>query len=192
MIPKMLSFKVTSIACAMSLAIGAAGGWKLHDGLIHQPHLRKDAEAAAKAVSDASKVEAAGAAIAGAVRDDHDTAQAAVRTVTNTIIKEVPRYVSSTVKCPAVSASPDAPAQPERVAVADVSVGFGMLHDAAALGRAPLPAAAGVDLDAPRGAGMPAVAGAIVRNYGVCHGWRTEAAAWREWYARESATWPVK
>jgi hypothetical protein len=39
---------------------------------------------------------------------------------------------------------------------------------------------------------MPAVLTTIAGNYGVCRGWRAEAAAWREWYARERAAWPVK
>lgn len=191
-IPKLLSLRATAIGCAATLVLGGAGGWKLHDGLIYQQHLRADAKAAQKALEDARKHEGTGSAIASEVRDQHDSSQAAIRTVTSTIIKEVPRYVASTVKCSAAPAAPGEPAQLARVAVADVSVGFGLLHDAAAVGRAPVPPAAGVDLDAPRGAGMPAVASTIVGNYGMCHGWRAEAAAWREWYERERAAWPVR
>ncbi|HVJ03814.1 MAG TPA: hypothetical protein VM662_16675 [Sphingomonas sp.] len=191
-IPGTVSLKATGIACALSLAIGGVAGWKLHDGLIHQPHLRADSNAALAAEKAARAAEGKGATIATEIRDAHDVDQAEIRTVTQTIIKEVPRYVSSNVKCPAVPASSGAPAQPERVAVADVSVGFGLLHDAAALGNPPAPPGPGVDLDAPRGTGMPAVASTIVANYGMCHAWRAEAAAWRDWYERERAAWPVK
>ena len=147
-----------------------------------------------KAVDLARAAETRGATIAATVRDDHDTHQAEIRTVTQTILKEVPRYVPSTVQCPAAApgASDRLPDRlPDRLVAADVSVGFGLLHDAAARGDPALPAAAGVALDAPRGTGMPAVAGTVIRNYGVCRGWREEAASWRDWYVRQSAAWPV-
>lgn len=191
-LPPALSLKATAIACGLSLSLGGIAGWKLHDAFVHQPHLSADREAVLKAERAARAQESRGAAIATEVRERHDTAQAAVRTVTETIIKEVPGYVSSTVKCPAAPASGAAPAAPERAVIADVSVGFGLLHDAAAAGRAPLPPAAGVDLDAPRGAGMPATAGTVVRNYGRCLAWRTESASWRDWYRREADAWAVK
>ncbi|GEM_PF-2124731 len=191
-LPNVLSLKAGAIACAIALAAGGIGGWKLHDGLVHQPHLRADAEASRQALAAARKTEAVGTSIAVQVRDQTEAKQAEIRTVTNTILKEVPRYVSTMVKCPAIPASAGAAAQPERVAVADVSVGFGLLHDAAARGVAPVSPGPGVDLDAPRGTGMPAVAGTVARNYGMCLGWRAEAAAWREWHQRQSAAWPVK
>lgn len=191
-IPSMLSLKAAAIVGGASLALGGVAGWKLHDGLIHRPHLQADAAAALKAEKAARAAEGNAAALATEIRDAHDVEQAAIRTVTQTIIKEVPRYVSSNVKCPPVPASSGAPAQPERVAVADVSVGFGLLHDAAALGNPPVSPGPGVDLDGPRGIGMPAVASTIVANYGMCHAWRAEAAAWRDWYERERAAWPVK
>jgi hypothetical protein len=183
-LPAMLSLKAAAIAGAASLALGLAGGWKLHDALVLGPHLLADARAAAKAAAAAREAERRGGSVAGEVRDAHDTAQAQIRTVTSTIVREVPRYVSPTVKCPASK-----PGEPLRVAVADVSVGFGLLHDAAARGAAPLPPAAGVDLDAPRGTGMPAALTVIAANYGVCRGWREEARSWREWYVRERGVW---
>ena len=186
-LPSVLSLKTTAIVGAVSLALGIAGGWKLHNALVHQPHLAADAKAQLKAEQAARAAERKGATIAGEVRDAHDTAQQQIRTVTKTIVKEVPRYVSTTTTCP-----PAQPGQPLRVALADVSVGFGLLHDAAATGNPPVPPAAGLDFDAARGTGMPAVLATVASNYGVCRGWREEARTWREWYARERDAWPVK
>jgi hypothetical protein len=194
-LPLTLPFQTAAIAAAVSLTAGTVAGWRLHDALVHRPHLAADAVALRKAADRARAAEVRGTAIATAVRDAADTRQARIRTVTQTLLKEVPRYVSATVQCPsAASVAPGAAPAPLAAApriAADVTVGFGLLHDAAARGAA-LPAAAGVDLDAPRGAGMPAVAGTIVANYGVCRAWRDEAGAWRDWYVRQRDAWPVK
>lgn len=184
-LPTAIPARVCAIAAAVAAASGTIAGWKLHDALIHRPHLAADAKAARKAADAARAAEARGSAIATTVRDANDGRQAEIRTVTRTLLKEVPRYVSATIPCSA----PDAP--PDRRVAADVSVGFGLLHDAAARGTG-LPAAAGVDLDAARGTGMPAAAATIVGNYGLCRSWRAEAVSWRDWYARQSAAWPVE
>lgn len=183
-LPTNVPLRFCAIAAAVATASGTVAGWKLHDALVHRPHLAADAKAARKAAEAARAGEARASAIATSVRDANDGHQAEIRTVTRTLLKEVPRYVSATIPCPA----PDAP--PGR-RIADVSVGFGLLHDAAARGTG-LPTAAGVDLDAARGTGMPAAAATIVGNYGLCRSWRAEAASWREWYARQSGAWPVK
>lgn len=189
-LPNALPLRACAIAAAVATASGTIAGWKLHDALIHRPHLAADAKAARKVAEAARAAEARGSTIATTVRDANDGRQAEIRTVTRTLLKEVPRYVAATLPCPA-PVDPAPPGAPDRRIVADVSVGFGLLHDAAARGTG-LPAAAGVDLDAARGTGLPSAAATIVGNYGLCRSWRAEAVSWRDWYARQSAIWPVK
>ncbi|MDR6851108.1 hypothetical protein J2Y54_000601 [Sphingomonas sp. BE123] len=192
MIPNVVSMKATAIAGAVLLALGLAGGWKLHNAFVHQPHLATDRAAELRVVKAAARLTAEAQRLGEARRAQLARRQAEIRTVTNTILKEVPRYVEATVRCPA--ADPFAGAgkaiDPPRVALADVSVGFGMLHNYAAVGIAP-PAtpAAGVDLGAPSGVGMPGVAAAIVSNYGQCHAAIAEVASWRAWHRDDFSPW---
>lgn len=183
----MISLKFALIGAAGALAVGGLAGAKLHDALIHQPHLSADAKVNARIDAARERMTAAGQRIGLARRDALDARQAEIRTVTQMILKEVPRYVETTVQCPA-----DVPGSnvPPRVAVADVSVGFGLLHNYAARGVAPPAApAAGIDLASPSGIGVPGVAATIVSNYGVCHAAIAEAGAWRAWHRDEFLPW---
>lgn len=187
MIPNVISMKVTAIAGAVLLAIGLAGGWKLHDAFVYKPHLAADRAAELRIVKAAARLTAEAQRLGEARRAQLDKRQADIRTVTNTILKEVPRYVQSEVRCPVASGESGGP---PRVALADVSVGFGLLHNYAAVGLAP-PAtpAAGVDLSAPSGVGMPRVAATIVSNYGQCHAAIAEVASWRAWHRDDFSPW---
>lgn len=179
-LPSVLSLKTTLIVGAAPLAIGGVGGWVGHDKLVYQPHLASDAKAVTRGVQQARTSEAKGTTVTTEVRAKHDAAQAQVRTVTQTIIKEVPVYVPA-----------PAPTEPPRVGN-DLSLGFARLHDYAALGISPpVPAPSGIDWDAPAGVGMSAGITTIASNYGVCLTYRAEVQAWREWYDRQLAAWPV-
>lgn len=98
----------------------------------------------AKAQAQVVRVQTRQAAVTAAVDAKYTPAIERVRTVTQTIIKEIPTYVSAN-DCP-------------------LSPGFRVLHDAAAAGE--LPDAAGI-ADA---AAVPAaaVADTVVENYGAC------------------------
>lgn len=175
----MIPIKFAAIGGAVALALGAGIGAKLHDALVHQPHLKRDAAAYTRSTEALRRIDAAGVEFGLAARDALDKRQTDIRTVTTTILKEVPRYVASTIQCP--PAQPGS-SEPPRLAVADVSVGFGLLHNYAAAGIAP-PAAptAGIELSAPAGVGMPEAARTVVSNYGQCHAAIAEVAAWRAW-----------
>lgn len=182
-IPSILSLRTTAIVSATTLAIGTVGGWVLHDRIIYQPHLAADLKRSAKIADATSAISDAGRVMGDALRERADAQQAEVQAVTNTIVKEVPRYVSVSGPCVA------APGAPDRVIAADVTIGFSLLHDYAAAGVAP-PASPvpGIDLDAPANIGMPQLAGTIARNYGVCHAAIAENDKWHE-YARSLTAW---
>lgn len=192
MIGGLLSPKVAAIGAAGVLALGLFGGWRGHDAFVHQPHLAAGRAAELRVAKAAARLTAEAQRLGEARRAQLDQRQAEVRTVTNTILKEVPRYVETTVQCPAPDqfAGVGKAIDPPRVALADVSVGFGMLHNYAAVGLAP-PAtpAAGVDISAPSGVGMPEVAATIVSNYGQCHAAIAEVASWRAWHRDDFTPW---
>lgn len=192
MIPNVISMKATAIAGAVLLAVGLAGGWNLHNAFVHQPHLSADRAAELRIAMASARLTAAAQRLGEARRAQLDQRQAEIRTVITSILKEVPRYVESTVRCPAPDqfAGGGKAIDPPRVALADVSVGFGLLHNNAAVGVAP-PAtpAAGVDISAPSGVGMPGVAATIVSNYGQCHAAIAEVASWRAWHRDDFSPW---
>lgn len=93
-----------------------------------------------------------------------------VRTTGDTIIKEVPVYVTA-----------------EADAACVLSRGFVRLHDAAAAGRIPEPAG-GADAS-PAGIALSAVAGTVADNYGRCHENTEQLTALQDWVrAQEAAT----
>ncbi len=192
MIPNVFSMKATAIVGAVLLAVGVGAGWKLHDAFVHKPHLAADRAAELRVVKAAARLTAEAQRLGEARRAALDQRQAEIRTVTNTILKEVPRYVETTVQCAPSNhfAGAGKMVDPPRVALADVSVGFGLLHNYAAVGVAP-PAtpAAGFDLSAPSGVGMPEVAATIVSNYGQCHAAIAEVASWRAWHRDDFSPW---
>lgn len=192
-----LTPKIAAIGGVVALAIGTFSGWKLHDAFVHRPHLAVDARAEARVMTAAARLTAEAVRLGEARRAALDARQHEVRTVTSNILKEVPRYVQSTVQCPPsdqfagggkeIAGRGDGP---PRLALADVSVGFGLLHNYAAAGVAP-PAtpAAGIDLSAAAEAGMPALAETVVSNYGQCHAAIAEVSAWRAWHGEDFQPW---
>lgn len=96
-----------------------------------------------------------------------EAARVEVRTVTQTLIREVPRYVTvaSDAQC-------------------SVPAGFVRLHDAAAAGVLPqAPDPAGQPADAPSGIALSAVAATVADNYGGCREDREALKGWQDWWA---------
>lgn len=132
-----------------------------------------EAQRLAAAVKKVAKREVVASSITDKAKTGLATEQVRIQTVTRTLIKEVPVYVT--------------PAADDRCVV---PLGFVRLHDAAASGGASgLPRAAGGPLDAPSGVQLSAVSATVVSNYGVAHDWRAEALTWRSWYAEQKAAW---
>jgi hypothetical protein len=174
-IPSVLGLKTTAIISGVTLVLGVGAGWKLHDALIYQPHLKKELKAV---VTQKDVVQAAtekGIAVAETHKAQLATKTAEREATTRIIQKEIPRYVT----IPAIGHP-----------LNDVPVGFGLLHDYAATATPP-PAAvpSGLDLSAPSGIGMSAVADTITHNYGVCKAYRDEAEQWRAWHGDLKAWW---
>ena len=107
--------------------------------------------------SQAATSNAARAAVADTIAPKAEAAQAQIRTVFKTIIKEVPTYVS-TNDCP-------------------MSPGFRVYHDAAADGKLPNPA------DIAHAAAAPAdtVASTVAENYQTCHATAARLSALQDW-----------
>lgn len=91
-------------------------------------------------------------------------AAAQIQTVTRTIIKEVPRYVSR--QADAGCRVPD---------------GFVGVHDSAASGVPPVPPAAGQPYDAASGVDLSAVAVTVADNYGTCNAVRQQLLDLQRW-----------
>lgn len=137
---------------------GFLAGWRVHDW--------KDGAAEARAALNTVRVGQRNAAVAQAVAVKQQAAQDRVRTVTHTIVREVPRYV--TIQADAGCVVPD---------------GFRLLHDAAAAGVPPAAEPAGRSADAPSGLALSAVAETVTTNYGICHETAERLKGWQDWYA---------
>ncbi len=136
-----------ALAAVVALAVGFSGGWTVRDWKA----ARDDAasietahQAQLAAVAAALELERAQAATSDGIAAEAAEAQVRIRTVTRTLIKEVPVYVT-----------PD----DDRRCV--VPVGFVRIHDAAAAGIRPVPDPAGRPDDAPSGLALSAVAGTV-------------------------------
>lgn len=139
--------------------------------------VRQEKAAEARRVAAAQKNivrhEAQAQVITDKAKTDLDRRRVEIRTVTQTLIKEVPIYVSAKADAECI-----------------VPAGFVRLHDQAAAGpEASLPSPAGGPLDAPSGVPLSAVAETVVANYGAAHDWRAEAMTWRAWYAAQKTAW---
>jgi len=148
-----------SLALTLAAAVGGfATGWRIHDW--------RDGAAATHAAKAVVDVVSHQAAVSQRVAVSAQAAQDRVRTVTRTLIQEVPTYVA-----------------PETDARFALPWGFVRLHDAAAAGLA-LPATpqgpAEPD-DAPSDVPVSAAAGVIVANYGACDADQARLAALQEW-----------
>lgn len=152
---------------ALAAALAWAAWWWRDTGVqaerAHWQGLVAEAEKrAAKQEADARE---ASTQLAEAQRE----AVARVRTVTHTLVKEVPTYVTSNA---------------DRACI--VPVGFVQHHDAAARLSA-LPAAPGGLVDAPSGVPLSRVESVVAGNYAAAHELAAEVATWRQWYARQQA-----
>jgi hypothetical protein len=151
----------------IGLALACAGGlwWfgqhEFNRGMAHQIALEQ----------------AAGQKLAGRqVKIVHDLqvkylpAEARIVTVTKTITKEIPKYVTvhDDAACP-------------------IPRGFVRLHDAAAEGTIPS-GPTGTDAD-PSGVKLSAVASTVTENYGTCHLAFSRLCEWQDWYRQQSAAW---
>jgi hypothetical protein len=127
------------------------------------------AEALAKAEKRVKEAEKKAATITTRVEVRHAAAVEKIRTVTQTLIKEVPYAV---------------PSDPAR---ASLSVGFVRLHDAAATGLPGLPDPAGrADAEA-SGIGDADLARTLLGNYEACHVSAETVTAWQSWVVDQAA-----
>jgi len=93
-----------------------------------------------------------------------------IRTVTKTLTKEIPQYVTVEVD--------------RRT---DLPLGFVWLHDQAASGLSEIPGHPSQLPDAPSGIALSAATGTIIENYGTAYQWREAALACRSWVSEQAA-----
>lgn len=106
-------------------------------------------------------------------RELYNKAAAERRVVFQTILKEVPFYVTPLADSRCV-----------------IPRGFVFLHDAAAAGGAPaVPGGSGGLVDSDSGVALSAVGATVAENYGSCHDAFAEVAEWRRWYPEARAWW---
>lgn len=115
-----------------------------------------------KAAKTTARQATAGAVIGTRVEER----QAQVRTITKTLIREIPIYVTDKAD-----------------ARCDVPDGLVRLHDAAAAGVSAAPDPAGRPADAASGVALSAVAGTVVENYGACHAAIEQVKGWQAWWS---------
>ena len=155
------------IVLVLLAAIGYGAVWQEHRINVAQQE-RDDAQAQlrdARAIADSAK-------ITTQVVTQYVDRVRVVREVGTTITKEVPVYV--TAKADAACAVP---------------VGFVRLHDAAAEGRVPEPAAGDPDAPAP-GLALSAVADTVADNYTTCHANAEQLIALQAWVRQHSPPEP--
>lgn len=97
-------------------------------------------------------------------------AEAKIKTVTQTTIKEVPIYVTKRDDAACV-----------------INNGFVRLHDAAAKGELPS-GPAGTDGE-PSGTQLSTVAETVTGNYGTCHLALSRLSEWQDWYRQNKILW---
>ncbi len=131
--------------------------WSDHIGDVREAKVR--AEYAAQVV----KVDARREAVAAPIAAKQEAAQIKIRTVFKTIIKEVPVYVKST-DCP-------------------MPGGFRVLHDAAANGAVPDPAAVADAAPAP----TTDVAATVADNYGIYFETAERLSGLQQWVKDQQA-----
>lgn len=159
---------------AAILALGAAGaaGWSIRD-YDYQKHLKADARAALEASEAARNTEARNEETSTQVGRQVEETKERVRVVTNTILKEVPVYVSQESN--------------DRCVVPDGAV---RLLDAAASGNPPVPYGPGESADAPSRHELSGVVSNVVGNYGYTHELEAQVRGWQDWYEQVKKDWP--
>lgn len=151
-----------------------AGPFPIHLHLPDGPYARLDALLAAErvAATRTQRVEIAQTSVSAHAAKAEDVAQVQIRTVTRTIIKEVPTYVTA-------AADHDFP----------LSVGFVRVLDAGALGvdvsRVPGPAGKPDDSASPIAPSF--VAAGAIDDFGICRANSERQAALQGWIKAEAA-----
>jgi hypothetical protein len=95
-----------------------------------------------------------------------------VRTVTRTLIEEVPIYVSEIGN-----------------AGCTLPLGFVRLHNLSAAGLPAIPDRADKSNDAPAGVALDYATAVVVENYGTCNDLREQVIGWQAWYTKARAKW---
>lgn len=159
------------------LLIGAGGGWYA-TRVYYQREIAQTALAQQKAIVKASNDARDAQASADKITHDADVQDAKdhqrIQTVTNTIIRKVPVYVSAKTD-----------------ELFPLPCGFLRLHDAAAAGVEP----AAISIPAGKSDGdrcdvaTSAAATIIAENYATALGWQADLRAWDSWYSAEKANY---
>ncbi|MGH6979023.1 MAG: hypothetical protein ACRED4_07010 [Brevundimonas sp.] len=166
-------WKGYALTAGAMLAIGFGAGWTVRDWKAAADH-RGELSEKVRTVERIVYRERAQADVTSAVETKAAEAQVQIRTVTQTIIKEVPVYVS-----------------PETDARFALPVGLVRVHDAAAAGH-PLPEPSGQPDDA-AGNAQPSdippsrLAATIAANYGVCLADAARFSALQDWIRQQQA-----
>lgn len=151
------------IAAALGLVLGV---W-----LVHHHGYRQGVDDTLRAEADAAaNINAGQPKIIERLRTIYLPAEAKIKTVTRTIVKEVPVYVTKQDDARCV-----------------INNGFVRLHDSAAKGELP-GGTAGTDGE-PSGTQLSAVAETVTSNYGTCHLALSRLSEWQEWYRQNRALW---
>lgn len=159
----------TGIEAGAALAFILAVPFIDHAAYQRGKHEEQAAQAGRNAVAyvQAQDKTAKAAAASSSVGVKVETATAKERVITQTLIREVVRYVPAAADAQCV-----------------VPVGFVRLHDQAATGVLSDPAdAAGQPADAPSGVALSAVGATVAENYGSCREDAERLKGWLTWYA---------
>lgn len=70
-----------------------------------------------------------------------------------------------------------------------VNLGYVRLHNAGASGSETALSEPAGGSDQASGVALSDTLATVLGNYGIAHGWRAEAEAWRTWYGEQSAAW---
>ena len=178
-LPALSPYKALALV-ATHLSVLAAGtwlGWTIRDA-DYQAHLKKDKAEALAQEREVRKIEGQLEAESQKVRDNVTQREGTVRIVYRDVVKEIPRYVTQTVFEERVRADGGLPA------------GFVFLYNKAASNDPEATLPSGIDPDTPTGLDLSALTSVATGNLGVCHSYRIEAEAWREWYAVVEKGWP--
>lgn len=153
---------------AAMLIVGFGSGWTVRDWKAGADATRA-AKAETKAAVRVIYRERAQADVTSRVGAAAAKAQIEIRYRTETLIKEVPVYVT---------------VEADRQCV--VPVGFVRLHDAAAAGSA-IPEPAGVADDAPSGVALSAIAATVAGNYGDYQAVSRQLTDLQDWVRQQQA-----
>lgn len=172
------------VGLEVALLAGAAyGGWAMHNGLVYQPHLRKDAQVELANVQKIRHIETLAQTISSNWSQKLTTQKDTLNGNTRTILQAIPVYLPA----PTRAAGEE---RPVAATDSDLPLGSVQLLDFAAQGLpAPAPGAS-IDLSGRSGVGLPQAVSTIAGNYGSCLTWRAEVLTWRGWYRDLALSWP--